>query len=50
MLLAVKDGRDPSEERLEASREPTFNELAGRYLKDYAEPRKKPPPQAPDGT
>ena len=42
LLLAVKDGRDPSEERLEASREPTFNELAGRYLKDYAEPRKKP--------
>ncbi|MCH7709058.1 MAG: tyrosine-type recombinase/integrase [Myxococcales bacterium] len=42
LLLAVKDGRDPSEERLEASREPTVAELAVRYFRDYAEPRKKP--------
>lgn len=39
---AVRKGEDPSQARHEAAHGPTVSDLADRYLKEYAIPRKKP--------
>jgi hypothetical protein len=39
---AIADGADPALARDEHEAEPTINELAGRYLQEYARPHKKP--------
>jgi integrase len=41
LLAQVSDGGDPAEERREVAQEPTFSDLAERYIADYAKPRKK---------
>lgn len=48
VLAQVRKGRDPSEERRVEAHAPTVGDLCARYLKDYAEGRKKPRSVAED--
>ncbi len=42
LLAQVSEGADPAQERREATDAPTLEDLAARYLRDHAEPKKKP--------
>jgi integrase len=48
VLAQVRKGRDPSEERRVEAHAPTVADLCARYVKDYAEGRKKPRSVAED--
>jgi integrase len=41
LLADVNGGGDPAESKRETSEAPTLSDLAGRYLRDHAEPKKK---------
>jgi integrase len=42
LLAEVQDGKDPAEERRREASAPVLADLAARYLRDHAEPKKKP--------
>jgi integrase len=42
LLLEVHNGGDPSREKMEARQAPTMADLCDRYMREWAEPRKKP--------
>src|SRR6266568_4990662 len=48
LLSAAKDGGDPATDRERQRTAPTIAELAGRYLAEHAELRKKPSSLAAD--
>ena len=47
-LLEVSEGKDPAEMRDERRAAPTIRELAERYLREHAEPKKRPSSVASD--
>jgi integrase len=48
LLVDVQDGKDPAQERRQEASSPVFSELAARYLRDHATPKKKPGSVAED--
>lgn len=48
LFVRIREGFDPCEAKIEARNAPTVNDLADRYLREWAEPYKKPRPREND--